>query len=217
MNMRKYIERVAILLALVMVGFGSVYAQEAGDMAVGLNIVYTPNWVDYTEVRWVYESDNGVKQMSKPYTANGGFGAKIQYNVTNPIRVEAAFAFLPSGFELGMWNLSVNANYLIPILEKLIVYPIAGLDFMKYTSEGEKFVLFDRTLIVSLDAGNFTLFGVNIGGGTEFRLSKKISLQGELRYIIGFDNSVFSDYHKTNRCMISIGAVYKFSKKGKKV
>ena len=30
--MKKYIERVAILLALVMVGFGRAYAQESGDM-----------------------------------------------------------------------------------------------------------------------------------------------------------------------------------------
>ena len=144
--MKKYFERTAILLALVTVGFGNVYAQEAGDTAIGANLVFTPNWVDYWEMRRVGE----VSQVSKSYTSNGGFGAKIQYNVTTPIRVEGSFNFLPSGFKLSMWDLSVNAHYLIPVMK------------------------------------------------------------GELKDIIGFDNTIFSDYYKTNRLMISIGAIYKF-------
>jgi len=176
--MKKYIERVAILLALVMIGFVSAYAQEAGDIAGGINIVYTPNWVDYRETRVIGEPGKEVKQVSKPYVANGGFGAKIQYNVTNPIRVEGAFAVLPSGFGLGMWYLSVNANYLIPVMKKLNVYPVAGLDFMKYTSEEESIVaVFDSrqgdVVVITKDAGNYTIFGVNIGGGVECNGSLK--------------------------------------------
>ena len=214
-NMKKYIERVAILLALVMFGFVSAYAQEAGDIAVGINIVYTPNWLnDYRETRYIGEPGKTVRQVTKPYNANGGFGAKIQYNVTNPIRVEGAFAVLPSGFGLGMWYLSVNANYLIPVMKKLNVYPIAGFDFMKYTSDEKGCQTFDysqNVVVITQEAGNYTIFGVNIGGGIEYKLSRKFSLQGEVRYIIGFDSGIYSENYKTNRLMISIGAAYKLN------
>ena len=196
--MKRYFERVAILLALVMVGFGSAYAQEAGDIAVGVNVLFTPGWV------------NEARGAGDPKSNNVGFGAKFQYNVSTPIRVEGAFALLPSGDRLGMWNLFVNAHYLIPVMKKLNVYPVAGLGLMKYTSEGGYINLGDAIIINTNVAGNYTIFGVNIGGGAEYKLSKKVSLQGELKYIIGFDSTIFSDYYKTNRLMISIGAAYKF-------
>jgi outer membrane protein X len=196
--MKKCFERVAILLALVMAGFGSVYAQEAGDMAVGANIVFTPGWVEES------------RGPNDPKSNAGGFGAKFQYNVTTPIRVEGAFTIFPSSDKLGMWNLFVNAHYLVPVVKKLNVYPIAGLGLMKYKSEGAYIIAGDVVIINTNVAGNYTIFGVNIGGGAEYKLSKKVSLEGEFKYIIGFDNTIFSDYYKTNRSMISIGAVYKF-------
>jgi outer membrane protein X len=177
-------------------------------MAVGANVVFTPGWVD------------GARAAGDPKSNNGGFGAKLQYNVTAPIRVEGAFAFLPSGDGLGMWDLSVNAHYLIPVMKKINVYPIAGLDFMVYTPDWEAVDLRDGALIILTEnAEKYKLFGINIGGGAEYKLSRKVSLQGELKYIIGFDSTIFSnalnsvyfiDYFKTNRLMISIGAVYKF-------
>ena len=196
--MKKYFERVAILLALVMIGFGSVNAQEAGDMAVGANIVFTPGWVE--ESRMADDSKSN----------NGGFGAIFQYNVTTPIRLEGAFTFLPSGDRLGMWDIFVNAHYLIPVMEKLNVYPIAGLGYMNYKSDGGYTNLGSALVLNRNIAGNYSMFGVNVGGGVEYKLSRRVSLQGDLKYVIGFDDSVFSEYYKTNRLMISIGAVYKF-------
>ena len=196
--MKKYFERIAILLALVMVGFGSAYAQEAGDLAVGINVVITPGWV------------NEARGAGDTKSSNGGFGATFQYNITTPIRVEAAFALLPSGDRLGMWSLFANAHYLIPVMKKVNVYPVGGLGLMKYTSEGGYINLGDAIIVDSEVTGNYTIFGVNIGGGVEYKLSKKVSLQGELKYIIGFDHTMFSDFYKTNRLMIAIGAAYKF-------
>lgn len=196
--MKKYFGRVAILLTVVMVGFGSAYAQEAGDIAVGANIMFTPGWVKES------------RGADEPKSNSGGFGAKFQYNITTPIRVEGAFTFIPSSDRLGMWDLFVNAHYLIPVMRKLNVYPIAGLGLMKYKSEGGYFMLDDAVILDTKVEGNYTIFGVNIGGGVEYKLSRKVSLQGELRYIIGFDNTIFSDYYKTNRFMISIGTAYKF-------
>ena len=113
-----------------MVGYGSAYAQEAGDIAVGAGIVFTPGWVeDPTEV-----------------SNNGGFGAKIQYNVTTPIRVEGTFTFFPNSDALGMWDLNINAHYLIPVKKKFNVYPVAGFGLMKYKSEGA-YVFLDNAVI----------------------------------------------------------------------
>ena len=196
--MKKNFKRVAILFALVVVGFGSVNAQEAGDMAVGVNIVFTPGWVEES------------RKAGDPKSNNGGFGATFQYNVTTPIRLEGAFTFLPGSDRLGLWDIFVNAHYLIPVMKKLNVYPIAGLGFMNYKSDGEYINLGGALVLNTNIAGNYTMFGVNVGGGVEYKLSGKISLQGDLKYIIGFDDSVFSESFKTNRLMISIGAAYKF-------
>ena len=174
------------------------FSQKAGDVAVGANIVFTLGWVE------------GSRQAVDPQSNNGGFGGKLQYNVTDPVRVEGAFNFLPSGDRLSMWDLSVNAHYLIHVMQKLNVYPVAGLNLMKYTSEGKIIYLDDAVILDKNAAGNYTIFGVNIGGGIEYKLSKKVSLQGELKYLIGFDNTAYSDYYKKNRFMISLGAVYKF-------
>ena len=176
-----------------------VFAQEAGDMAVGINIVFTPNWI-YSPY-----------YKGGAYTNNAGIGAKFQYNVTTPIRVEGTFNLLGSDYKLGMWYVSINANYIFPVTKKLNVYPVAGFDLMKYRDAWIEYDLGNGTIIRdNTAASDYTLFGVNIGGGVECKLSKRISLQGEVKYIIGFDNSIFSDHYKTNRLMISIGAVYKF-------
>ena len=196
--MKKYFERVAILLAVVVVGFGSVYAQEAGDMDVGISIVYTPDWVKES------------RDVGDPKSANTGLSARFQYNVTTPMRLAGVFTYLPNGDNLGMWDLSVNAHYLLPVVKKLNVYPVAGLDLMRYTSEGAYINLGSALIVNKKVAGNYTMFGVNIGGGVECKLGKRVSLQGEVKYILGFDNTIFSDYYKTNRLIISIGAVYKF-------
>jgi len=198
--MKKYFERVAILLAAATVGFGNVYAQEAGDMAVGISIVFTPDWVKES------------RDVGDPKSNNAGLSARFQYNVTTPIRLAGVFIFLPNSDNLGMWDLSINAHYLIPVVKKLHVYPVAGLDFMRYTSDGGYQIDVGSGLIM-IDgrvAGKYTIFGVNIGGGIECKLGKRVSLQGEVKYILGFDNTIFSDYYKTNRLIISIGAVYKF-------
>ena len=88
-----------------MVSFGSTYAQEVGDIAVGVSIEITPGWVEESRTE------------DEPKSNNGGFGAKIQYNVTKPIRLEGVFVYLPSSDRLGMWNININAHYLFPVMK----------------------------------------------------------------------------------------------------
>jgi opacity protein-like surface antigen len=62
--------------------------------------------------------------------SNYGIGAKFQYNVTKPIRLEGSFTYFLKKDLISMWDLSVNAHYLFPIADKLTVYPLAGLGLL---------------------------------------------------------------------------------------
>ena len=56
---RNWIKRAMMVIALVMVGFGGAYAQEAGDLAVGAHFA----------------------DASRGDYSNMGVGAKLRYNV----------------------------------------------------------------------------------------------------------------------------------------
>ena len=180
-----------LVVALVMVGF-SAYAQEAGEMAAGGNIGIS--------------AGNGV--------TNFGIGAKFQYNVTKQIRGEGSFTYYLGDFNY--WDLSVNAHYLIgiPSVPKLNVYPLAGLSLNGFggggnsgggwhtyiDSYGHEITVFDDD--DSDVSSSSTTFGLNLGGGAEYKLTDRISVGGELKYRIGFDD--------WNRFIISVGVAYKF-------
>ena len=86
-------------------------AQEKGDMAVGLNLGVAPS----------LESGASV--------TNFGIGAKFQYNVTNPIRLEAAFDYGFKNKGVDVMTIGVNAHYIFNVANKISVYPLVGLGY----------------------------------------------------------------------------------------
>jgi len=178
----------AIMVALV-IGAGA-YAQEAGEMAVGGNLGVA--------------TGDGV--------TNFGIGAKFQYNVTKQIRGEGSFTYYLGDFNY--WDLSANAHYLIgiPNVPRLNVYPLAGLSLNGYSGSSGVEVEFGVYNPYTGEweyesdgfggGGSGTTFGINLGGGAEYKLTDKISVGGELKYRIGFDD--------WNRFMISAGVTYRF-------
>lgn len=181
-----------IAVALVMVGF-SAFAQEAGEMAAGGNIGVAVG--------------DGV--------TNFGIGAKFQYNVTKQIRGEGSFTYYLG--DLNFWDLSLNGHFLIgiPNQPKLNVYPLAGLSLNGYSGGGSsgggwytytnpsgyEITVFDDD-DDNYVGGSGTAFGLNLGGGADYKLTDRISVQGELKYRIGIDD--------INLFMISVGVAYKF-------
>ncbi|MDR1680648.1 MAG: porin family protein [Prevotellaceae bacterium] len=183
----KVLQKMAMMLTIVAASAVTVAAQEKGDMAAGVNFAVG---------------------MGDELT-NFGFGAKFQYNVIAPLRLEGVFTyFLPKteGVEgiaeskTSMWDLSVNAHYLFPLGEKVAVYPLAGVGILGVTSS------------VEMDLGEFgggdadmsassSDFGVNLGGGIDFKLTEVLILNAEAKYKIGGD---------FNRFIISAGVAYKF-------
>ena len=194
--------------ALTMVGFAGANAQEAGDKAVGANI---------------------VMGMGNDFS-HTGLGAKFQYNVTKPIRGEGSFTYFFAKDGISAWDVSVNAHILLPV-GKVNLYPLAGMSYMGYKDAGGKrIILGNGSLVQYTGNGSYshTLFGLNLGGGTEFRFTDHLFLNVELKYRIGlFDNkdnddSIFyvAQGQKTkntyyydffdNRLMISVGVAFKF-------
>ena len=95
-------------------------AQEKGDMAVGLNLGVAP----------CLESGASV--------TNFGIGAKFQYNVTNPIRLEAAFDYGFKNKGVDVMTIGVNAHYIFNVANKFNIYPLVGVGYAhcKATASG---------------------------------------------------------------------------------
>ena len=136
-NMKK----LYILFALVLAGL-CASAQEKGDMAIGVNLGAAP----------CLESGMSV--------TNFGLGAKFQYNVTNPVRLEADldYWFESNGFDV--FDVSANVQYIFKA-GKLNVYPTIGLGL---ASVGQLNLLF------------------NVGLGAEYPVNDKLSIGAELKY-----------------------------------
>ena len=164
--MKSVFKKMAIVVIAVVTINVAAHAQEKGDMAVGGNLVFG----------------------SGDSYSNVGIGAKFQYNVTNPIRLEGSFTYFLEKDYMSMWDLSVNGHYLIPVADQITVYPLAGLSMMGWK--------------VDYGLGNVSNseFGVNLGGGCDFKLTDKLILNAELKYKIGGD---------WNRLLLSVGVAYK--------
>ena len=169
-------KKMAILAIAAVTMSVAVNAQTKGDMAAGGNLVIG---------------------MGDEFT-NVGIGAKFQYNILDPLRLEGSFTFfLPKseyGVKQSMWDLSVNAHYLFPVADQITVYPLAGLGILGVKAKAD---LGDFGTISASDS----FFGFNIGGGVDFKLSETIILNAEMKYKIG---------DVWNRFLISAGVAFKF-------
>jgi len=115
--------------------------------------------------------------------SNVGIGPKFQYNITDPIRLEGSYTYFLKKSGWSMWDISVNAHYLFPVTDEITVYPLAGIG------------------VIGANAGNDNEFGLNLGGGIDYKLTGNLFLNGELKYRIGDD---------WNRLLISAGIAYRF-------
>ena len=117
------------------------FAQSAGEMAWGVHGLY------------------GFK------SENFGVGAIGQYNITDPIRIEAGADFWFKKYGVYNFDVQANAQYLIPIAGALKVYPMAGLGYMRWHSDGA--------------SGGDIFF--NLGAGAQYDLGDNMAFKVELR------------------------------------
>jgi outer membrane protein X len=177
----KSFKKVAMMLVVATAFAVNVSAQEKGDMAAGL----------------------GAAVGMGDELTNFGIGAKFQYNITTPIRLEGSFTyFLPkdqlAGMSISMWDLSINGHYLFSLSESLSLYPLAGIGILGVSADAEVDLGGYGTYEASASTTNF---GFNLGGGVDWKLSEKLVLNGQLKYMISGDWS---------RLIISAGVAYRF-------
>lgn len=164
------------MFAILMCAVGvTSYAQNKGDMAVGGNLVLG----------------------SGGHFTNYGIGAKFQYNVTIPIRLEGSFTYFPKKDYFTMWDLSVNAHYLFPLSGNIKAYPLAGLGLL---NRGYDFGL-GKIGYGTAFSGSDTYIALNLGGGIDCDLTDSLTLNFELKYKI---------CDSGDRLLVSAGLAYKF-------
>ncbi len=123
--------------------------------------------------------------------SNYGIGAKFQYSLTDNIRIEPAFTYHFEKDYLSMWDLFANVHYLFGMAnDKLNLYPLAGVG-----------VLGAKASVLGYSAST-TNFGLNLGGGAEYKLSDNIALGAEVKYAIVGDGY--------SHLGVQIGATYSF-------
>ena len=195
-------KKVFISLCMVLVGL-CASAQQKGDMAVGLNLGVAPCL------------ERGAS------LTNFGIGAKFQYNVTNPIRLEADVDYWVKSKGVDVFDITANVHYLFKIGQKLNIYPLAGIgyahiggvfsagdfDDLKDTMQGVGDYLGDNSLYDDFEAslnevsGGANKFLFNVGVGVEYPLTAKFSIGAEVKY-------QYMRYF--SRMPITVGVTYKF-------
>lgn len=172
-------------------------AQEKGDMAVGLNLGVAPS----------LESGASV--------TNFGIGAKFQYNVTNPIRLEAAFDYGFKNKGVDVMTIGVNAHYIFNVANKISVYPLVGLGYAHCKATAIGIPDFDENDWGGIanwetdiddygtkeESGSANKFFFNVGVGGQYDLNDKLAVNLEIKY---------QYIENFNRLPISLGIAYKF-------
>ena len=183
---------------LISLGMGLIalsgFAHEKGDMAAGINIGFAPC-------------------LEKGYDlTNFGIGAKYQYNVTKPIRLEADLEYWFKAQGLDVFDISANVQYLFTF-GKITAYPTIGIGYGHLgggVSGDLKDALNDLKDMMGqygydydddFDGGSASKFLFNIGIGAEYAITDKISAGLEIKY------QFMKDF---GRLPITIGATYKF-------
>ena len=168
--------QVAMMLIALTTSFSAI-AQERGDVAFGVN---------------------GLGGIYVDKMFSYGIGFKLLYNVSDLFRL-AGEADFSSGLKLddnfvscGFQDYSVYAHYLLPISNKVTVYPLAGVGMfikkskMRIDGVTEK-VIDNRTV------GSF-------GAGVEYAITSNLSSSVELRF----------KHHGRNHYIYLASIAYKF-------
>lgn len=177
--MKKILLYVAITAAAILMTSASVNAQEKGDMAAGVNFALGVNG-NFT---------------------NFGFGAKFQYNVIDPLRLEASFSYFLRSKYITMWDVMVNAHWVFHLGDKFNLYPLAGMGVLGL---GIKYPTIYQGWL-GLYGSNYSraYFAIDLGGGVDFKLTESFFLNAETKYMI-------STVGSWSRFLLSVGAAYKF-------
>ena len=105
-------------------------------------------------------------------------GAKYRYNVNKIFRVESSFNYLFDNNNLNKWDLFESAHILIPIGNRVRIYPLAGLGILQ--KRENNYSIIDDEMIVYYESNHSIFWALNFGGGIEYRIIDKLIINLEL-------------------------------------
>ncbi len=166
--MKNFFKMAVVAIALSMTALVA-NAQVKGDMAAGAKFAFS------TGDGW----------------SNIGIGAKFQYNVMDPLRLEAQFTyFMPKkdgtfGAEskINMWEGGVNAHWLFRLGDKVNLYPLAGLGLLGVKTKVD-FGEWGDLIGAAGGSAGASDFALSLGGGVDFKLSQSFFLNAEAKYLV---------------------------------
>ena len=131
-----------------------------------------------------------------------GIGAKYQYSITKPLRVESSFNYMFNRDlinSMNKWDLYINAHLLIPVINRIKLYPLAGLGIVRREI---KYLIIEEECSYYDDIGDFTYWCFNFGGGIDCKITDKLIFNIEL-------NHKWLDRYN-GHTYISTGIIYRF-------
>lgn len=147
-------KKLLVVMCAMLVSIGA-FAQK-GEQNIGAHVLYGTNM------------------------KNIGIGVKYQKNFTDAIRLEAVGDYYPKSDYFSMFDVNVNGHYLFSLSNKVIAYPLVGINFTSWREDSDDIVLKDSSI------------GLNLGGGIQYQLTNKIRIGAELKYqtISGYNTTV---------------------------
>lgn len=131
-----------------------------------------------------------------------GLGIKYQYNITNPMRIEPSLNYFFENDNVSMLDVNVNFHYLCLVASNVKLYPLFGLTLSNWMFDMYDVDWDGDHVHVDGDGNhNECRFGVNLGVGAEFALSRNWAMNLEFKY------QLVSDF---DQGVINIGAAYRF-------
>lgn len=156
-----------ILFALCMIVAALTASAQQGKLGIGLDLGVVP----------MLEGEGSP--------TNFELGAKVQYGITDAVRLEAAldYSFKDSGWHVA--TLSGNVHYLIPVTGSFRLYPLAGLGYGRAGGWGDSY--------------NRILFNIGLGGEYAVTSNVAVNLEFKYQYMKNFE-----------RLPIKLGVTYTF-------
>jgi len=168
METMKVVKKIVVtMILMVILSPGIVNAQQQGDWALGASMIY------------------GHEDLIE----NFGIGVKGQYNVSNPVRLEANYMDFFKKNYVKIWSFSLNIHYLFHVTENSTLYPIAGIGYLEA----------ENTYYSKSKYGSD--YALYLGGGFDYKLAPSLVGNIELKY---------EGAEEWNRLLLSAGITYRF-------
>lgn len=127
----------------------------------------------FAQGKFAIGANAGIAAYGNEYNPFG-IGAKLQYEFVESFRVEAAYNYWFSkkidlgttDYSSGLMDIDLNLQYLIPVGEKLNVYPLVGGNLAFTHGDGD----------------SESIFGFQGGAGIEYYVADHVKLNFDVKY-----------------------------------